>query len=647
MTGRTVSALVSDASYAQARMYFLDELADRAGVFTVARVLDLDGDVDQVSLAAAVRACVRRHESLRTCFRVLDGQLRQIVTDDEPAPRTLDLRALLGRDTPVDERELVAGLARQEAAEPFDLRRVPLLRTTLIRLTDRRSVLLVTLHHIVADAWSLDLFLRELWALYRAHATGVPHELPELPVQYADFAAWQRRAEASGGHDRLIAHWRERVRDLPDLVLPTDRPRPEQRSYRGQELSVPLDDHLADRLNDLCREEGASLFMALLAGFYVALHRYSGQTDLAVGGTTSGRARPETQNVIGSFVNMVVLRTLVRDDHTLRDVLRATAETCHDAYEHQDLPFERLVAAHGGDRRANRNPLFQIVFQMIVEPDDDLSVPGLRVRMREAATTVTTFDLVCTVANTAGRLSATLDYATELWDRDTVAALGHAWRRALRELADRPDRAVRDLPLAEERRYAPGALPDELRRTEALADLPADAELSVRDPYGHPAPQGAVGELLRHDRPEAPGVPARPTGVAVRSDGSGRLMAAPSRDATPAPGPSPAADHTEPVGSMERALAALWEELLGRSGIGRHDNFFRLGGHSLLATVLITQVQERYGADVTLEAFFRVPTPAGLAEAVAAASDTAGSEGAQADELAALVAALERQEDHA
>lgn len=643
MTGRTVSALVSDASYAQARMYFLDELTHQGGVFTVARAFDLTGDLDPAAWDAAVRGCVRRHESLRTCFRVLDGQLRQIVTDHEPALRILDLRSLLARDTPVDERGLVDDLARREAAEPFDLRRVPLLRITLIRLTDRRAVLLVTLHHIVADAWSLDLFLRELRALYRAQVTGAPHALPELTLQYADFAAWQQRVGATGGHDRLLAHWRERVRDLPQLSLPTDRPRPEQLSHRGGTHSMPLDDHLADRLRALCQEEGASLFMALLAGFYVVLHRYSGQADLPVGGITSGRARPETQNVIGSFVNMVVLRTMVRDDHTLREVLRATAETCQDAYEHQELPFERLVAAHGEARRANRHPLFQIVFQMIVEPDDDLSVPGLRIRMREPASAVTTFDLVCTVTNTAGRLAATLDYATELWDRDTVAALGHAWRRALRELAGRPDHAVRDIALAEEDPYTPDALPDELRRTAALADLPADAVLTVRDPYGHPAPRGAVGALFRHDRPDGS---AEPTGIAVRSGGDGRLMAAPSRHASPVPAPAPPAAHRAPVSPMERELTTLWEELLGHTGVGRDDNFFQHGGHSLLATVLITHVQERYGADVTLEAFFRLPTPAGLAEAIAAASDAAPPD-AEADELTTLVAALERQEGHA
>ncbi|MGW7256494.1 condensation domain-containing protein [Streptomyces sp. NPDC054834] len=642
MTGRTVSALVSDASYAQTRMYFLDELAQKAGVFTVARVLDLTGDVDPAAWDAAVRGCVLRHESLRTCFRVLDGQLRQIVTDHEPALRILDLRSLLGRDTPVDERELVADLAGREAAEPFDLRRVPLLRTTLVRLTEQRAVLLVTLHHIVADAWSLDLFLRELSALYRAHVAGTADGLPELPLQYADFAAWQQRVGTTGGHDRLLAHWRERVRDLPELVLPTDRPRPEKPSYHGRAHTVPLDDELADRLRALCREEEVSLFMALLAGFYVVLHRYSGQADLAVGSTVSGRARPETQNVIGSFVNMVVLRILVRDDHTLRDVLRATAETCHDAYEHQELPFERLVAAHGGARQANRNPLFQVVFQMIVEPDDDLSVPGLRIRMRESATGVTTFDLVCTVTNTAGRLSATLDYATELWDRDTVAALGQAWQRALRELAGRPDRAVRDIPLAEEHPYTPDALPDELRRATALADLPADAVLTVRDPYGQPAPRGAVGELFRLDRPDGP---AKPAGVAVRSAGDGRLMVAPLRDASLPAVPAPAA-HSAPVGPMERELAGLWEELLGRTGIGRYDNFFQCGGHSLLATVLITHVQERYGAHVTLEAFFGQPTLAGLAEEIVAASGTTRP-GTGADELTALMDALERQEDHA
>jgi len=642
MTGESASALVSDASYTQARLYFLDELAHRAGVYTVARALDLTGGLDPAALDAAVRGCVRRHESLRTCFRVLDGRLRQIVTAHEPALRVVDLRFLLARGAPVEGEELVAGLARQEAAEPFDLRRVPLLRTTLVRLTDQRSVLLVTLHHIVADAWSLDLFLREVFTLYQARVTGTSDRLPEPTLQYADFAAWQQRAEATGGHDRLLAHWRERVRDLRELSLPTDRPRPEEPSYRGRSHPVPLDDQVTDRLRVLCREEGASLYMALLAAFYVVLHRYSGQEDLTVGGTTSGRARPEVQHMIGFFVNMLVLRTPVRAEHTLRDVLRATAGTCHDAYDHQELPFERLVAAQGGVRQADRHPLFQVVFQMIDQSDDDLSVPGLRVRMREQAATAATFDLVCTVTNTAGRLSAALDYATDLWDRETVAALGHAWRSALRELAHLPDRAVRDVPLAEEHTHVPGALSDEVRRTTVLADLPPGAVLSLRDPYGHPAPQGAVGELVRRDRPDAAWVP---TGLMVRADADGRLRAAPAPDDTSVPEPAHAG-HATPAGPVERELASLWEELLGVAVVGRHDNFFLLGGHSLLATVLITRVQERYGTDVTLDEFFRTPTPAGLAEAIAAAAGTT-RDVAGAGELAALVDALERQEDHA
>ncbi|MGC5365552.1 condensation domain-containing protein [Streptomyces sp. DT24] len=642
MTGESASALVSDASYTQARLYFLDELAHRAGVYTVARALDLTGELDPSALDAAVRGCVRRHESLRTCFRFLDGRLRQIVTAHEPALRVVDLRSLLPRDALVDGEALVAELARQEAAEPFDLRRVPLLRTTLIRLADRRSVLLVTLHHIVADAWSLDLFLREVSALYQAHVTGAPHRLPELSLQYADFAAWQQRAEAAGGHDRLLAHWRDRLHDLSELTLPTDRLRPKAPSHQGRSHSVPLDGQVMDQLRILCREEGASVYMALLAAFYVVLHRYSGQDDLTVGGTTSGRARPEVQHMIGFFVNMLVLRTRVRAEHTLRDVLRAAAETCHDAYDHQELPFERLVADQGGAGQADRHPLFQVVFQMIDQPDGDLSVPGLRIRMREQAATVATFDLVCTVTNTAGRLSATLDYATDLWDRDTVATLGHAWQLTLRELAHRPDCAVRDVPLAQERTHALGALPDDVRRATALADLPSDAVLSLRDPYGHPAPRGAVGELVRRDRPDAPWVR---TGLTVRVDADGRLRAACAPDDAPVIEPAPA-EHATPAGPIERELAMWWEQLLGVTGIGRHDNFFVLGGHSLLATVLITRAQEHYGTDVTLDEFFRTPTLAGLAEAVAAAASAARAD-AGVDQLAAIVDALERAEDHA
>ncbi|NEB57900.1 peptide synthetase [Streptomyces griseus] len=642
MTGGSVSALVSDASYTQAQLYFLDELAQRAGVYTVARALDLSGDLDPAALDAAVRGCVRRHESLRTCFRVLDGRLRQIVTAHEPDLRVVDLRSLLARGGPADGAELVAQMARQEAAEPFDLRRVPLLRTTLVRLTDQRSVLLVTLHHIIADAWSLDLFLREVFARYRARVTGSPDTLPEPSLQYADFAAWQQRAEATGGHDRLLAHWRERLRDLRELDLPTDRPRPPERSYRGRSHPVPLDDRVVDRLRVLCREEGASLYMALLAAFYVVLHRYSGQEDLTIGGTTSGRARPEVQHMIGFFVKMLALRTPVRAEQTLRDVLRATTGTCQDAYDHQELPFERLVAAQGGVRKADRHPLFQVVFQMIDQSDGDLSVPGLAVRMREQPATAATFDLVCTVTGTAGRLSAALDYATDLWDRETVAALGDAWGSALRELAHRPDRAVRDVPLAEEHPHAPTALADEVRRATALADLPSDATLSVRDPWGHPAPQGVVGELVRRDLPDAPWVA---TGLVVRTGADGRLRAAPVADSVPVPEPAHA-EHAAPVGEVERELASLWADLLDVAVVGRHDNFFLLGGHSLLATVLVTRAQERYGTDVTLDEFFRDPTPAGLAEAIAAAAGT-GRGAAGADELAALVDALEQEEDHA
>ncbi|MFI6151643.1 condensation domain-containing protein [Kitasatospora sp. NPDC051170] len=481
----SAGATAAEVSSAQARIHFLDRTAPSGAVYNIARSIELTGELDLGCLTGAVRDCVERHESLRTCFTTMQGRLLQVVTAQQPVLRLIDLSALsalpLAEGAPTAE-ELVERLARQEAEETFNLKRAPLLRLRLIRLSPDRHVLLVTLHHIIADAWSLDLFLRELAGRYRARVSGRADPEPALPLQYADYAAWQRRAVDGGAFAPAIAYWREELADLTELDL-ADRPRPQRPSHRGGTHLTPLAPDLAERLRPLCRAEGASLFMALLAAFAVVAHRRTGLDDIVLGGTTSGRERPELREMIGCFVNMLPLRTAVDPKDSLRAVLRSTARTCQDAYEHQELPFEQLVAELGGVREPGRHPVFQTVFQLLDDRASELSFPGLDARLHAVDRESATFDLVCTVLDGPDGLTGSFEYATDLYEAGTVAQLAEAWALVLEAMAADPDQGVAQLalPLAQ---VSPTARP---------ATEPAPG----RAPYA--APVGATEQLLAED----------------------------------------------------------------------------------------------------------------------------------------------------
>jgi acyl carrier protein len=550
--GTTPAATVSGASYAQARIHFLHTMAGQSAAFNIARAVDLEGDLDIGALAWGVCECAGRHEILRSCFRVLNGQLRQIVTPAGPGLAVIDLRSLAGRSGSQADDTLAVGLAQQEARKPFDLARGPLLRMTALLLGERRSLLLITLHHIIADGQSLDILLRELSALYTSRATGVPHRLPVPELQYVDYAAWQRQRVEGGSLDADADFWREQLRGLTALALPSDRPRLPLPAYEGRAHRFPLDVTLLARLKALARHESVSFFMVLLAGFAVLLHRSTGQTDIAVGSTTSSRTRPELVDMVGLFVNMLVFRIPVEGSMTLRDVVGAAGEVCLDAYQHQEVPFEQVVAHSVGDRREPaKHPLFQVVFQMLEDDDADLPMAGLRARVRQPDGQSGGFDLIWTVGTLGERATVCISYATSLFDHSTVTKMAANWLRVLEQMAEDPDRTVGTV----------GILP----------------------PPSGGGWNGRTGP-----------VPATPVPV-------------------PETGHAPQRTHPASGAAVPAALTGLWIRVLGVPDAKPDVSFFAQGGQSLLATILITQVEEEFGVRVSLDEFFRQPTLSALA----------------------------------
>ncbi|HVR98703.1 MAG TPA: amino acid adenylation domain-containing protein, partial [Thermoanaerobaculia bacterium] len=439
-------------SFAQQRLWFVDQLEPGSPLYNMPGALRAEGPLDGGVLALCLGEIVRRHEALRTVFADPDGSPVQVIQPARPFPLpVVDLSAL-----PPGEREaLAAALAGEEAARPFDLTGGPachpLLRGTLLRLAENEHVILLTLHHIVGDAWSLGVLIRELSALYPAFAAGRPSPLPELPLQYADYAVWQRSWLDGEVMDGEIAFWRRQLTGLPALLeLTTDRPRPAVQSNRGATRPVRLPAALSGRIEDLSRREGSTLFMTLLAAFQTLLARYSGQDDLAVGSPVAGRNRVETEGLIGFFVNTLILRGDLSGVPTFREVLGRARETALAAYLHQDVPFERLVDDLAPERSLAQTPLFQVMFELQNVPVETLDLEGVRLRPFGEAAATAKFDLTLALEENDGGLGGTMEYATDLFDAATVDRLLGHFERLLASAVAAPDLRAFDLPMASE-----------------------------------------------------------------------------------------------------------------------------------------------------------------------------------------------------
>ncbi|MDP9122291.1 MAG: condensation domain-containing protein, partial [Acidobacteriota bacterium] len=430
--------------------WFMAQLEPASPVYNLPLALRLSGRLDVAALERALETIVSRHEALRTSFPGEAGEPVQRVAAPAPLPlAVVDLEAL-GVSTPGSRQELERRLAA-EARLPFDLERGPLLRALLLRQGELEHVLAFTLHHIAGDGWSMGVLEAEVWALYGACVAGRPGPLPELPIQYGDFALWQRRWLEGERFELLLGYWRRQLAGMPEtLALPTDRPRPETGSFRGGSQREVLPPGLVDDLAALALRRGATLPMALLAGFQSLLARYTGQRDIAVGMAAAGRNRREVEGLIGFFVNTLVLRTLVPFLAGAGALLEEVRRTALAAYTHQDLPFEKLVEAMAGARRARHNPLVQVMFASNDFSRQGGPAHGLSLS-REGAEQVDTgtakFDLTLSADRTAGAIDLHLEYNRDLFEPATAARLLAHLAAQLRAGAAEPEIPLAALPL--------------------------------------------------------------------------------------------------------------------------------------------------------------------------------------------------------
>lgn len=445
-------------SFAQQRLWFLDRLVGANPFYNQLAVMRLPSVVDCPTLERALRELIRRHESLRTRFASVDGQPVQIIEPE--LPFTLEVADL--RHIPAECREAEAVRRASEAAhQPFDLSRAPLFRTGILKFDDAHCVLILTFHHIISDGWSSEVFGRELSQLYEVFRQGRPSPLAPLPIQYADYAVWQRERLAGPELERDLAYWREQLADLPSLELPTDRVRPPQQSFTGGACRLIVPTPAARRLEALVRGERCTLFMGLLAVFAVLLQRYARQDVVVIGTPVGGRERVELEGLIGFFVNTLVLRCELSGDPSFRELLRRMREVAVDAYAHQEVPFERLVEELQPVREGGKNPLFQVTLQLQStggRSAGTLGVTGsseLGGAMPSSVKGTAVFDLAVNVWHGPDEIAGFIEYSKDLYDEATIERMAAHFVNIVERATAAPDEALSTLRLlsyAEQRR---------------------------------------------------------------------------------------------------------------------------------------------------------------------------------------------------
>jgi aspartate racemase len=430
-------------SFAQERVWFFEQLEPGSAVYNVPAVVRLSGQLNPQVLEWSLSEIARRHESLRTTFSMIEGTpVQRIAPPPELRLPVVDLRGLPHAAREQRAREI----AGHETRRPFNLATGPLLRALLIRLADQEHVAVLTMHHITADGWSTMLLVRELSALYRAFSAGEPSPLSELPIQYADFAIWQRRWLSGETLDVHLAYWKRQLADLPVVKLPTDRPRPLMQSYRGARQTLVLDRPLTQKIKALSTSEDATLFMTLLAAWQTLIYRYTWQPDIVVGSPIANRTRLEIEPLIGFFVNTLVLRTKIEDNPRFIQFLRHVKEVTLGAYAHQSLPFEKLVDELAPERELGRHPLFQIFFALNNNPGETLELPGLKLGGVAAQEVMSKFDLEMSLIELEEGIQATLIYSTDLFEAATIERLLKHYEGLLQGIVLEPDARLLDLP---------------------------------------------------------------------------------------------------------------------------------------------------------------------------------------------------------
>ncbi|WP_163028486.1 condensation domain-containing protein, partial [Pseudomonas viridiflava] len=435
-------------SFSQRQLWFLDQLEPGSAFYNVPTAVTLKGPLDVAVLESALNGLVARHEILRTTFRSIDGEPRQVVHAAMPLMLSVtDLR----RAAEAERETLIRAAVERDAKSPFDLAHGPLFRASLLRLADDEYLWLYCVHHIIADGWSMGVVLHEVAALYGNFLRGQPSSLPPLAVQYADYACWQQHRLGGGALEQQLDFWRRTLHDAPPLLtLPTDRPRPRVQRYAGATFSSSLDATTLRALTSLGRETRGTLFNVLTAALSVLLWRYSGQQDLCIGTPFANRTRPEVEPLIGHFVNTLVIRQRLDPQQTFAELLREVRTTLLDVHTHQDVPFDRVVEAVNPQRDTAYSPLFQVMLVLQNTPGAAVQLPGVEMAPYITGSATAKFDLAFEWVERDGRLNLLVEYNTDLFDVTTIERLSAHYRHLLEQIAQDAKQPIAALQLLTE-----------------------------------------------------------------------------------------------------------------------------------------------------------------------------------------------------
>jgi amino acid adenylation domain-containing protein len=443
-------------SFAQERMWFFNQLEPDSPAYNRPLALRLIGPLDQAILEQSLAEILRRHEVLRAAFSNVEGRPLQLIRPVQPIGlRLVDLSPL----PPAERESRARRLFLEEARRPFHLSQESLLRVHLLRLEPENQILLLVIHHIAFDGWSAKILIKELARLYEAFSAGQPVPLPPLPIQYADFAYWQRQRLQGELLETQLSYWQKKLKDVPPkLNLAADRPRPSVQTYQGAHYSLTLTSDLVRALKSLSQQEGCTLFMTLLAAFQVLLYRYTGQEDLVIGSPIAGRTQVETETLIGIFINTLVLRTNLAGNPSFKDLLARVRETTLEAYAHQDVPFEKLVEVLKPERDPGYTPLFQVIFNLENIPDQRIETASLGIEELNLEHEVALFDLNLELIEQEGGLTCLFKYNTALFDAATIERMASHFQTLLAQVVAEPDKPIGLYSLATPR--ARDVLPD-------------------------------------------------------------------------------------------------------------------------------------------------------------------------------------------
>ena len=440
-------------SFAQQRLWFISLLEPHNNSYNIAEAIRLTGPLDIAILEQSFNQIIRRHETLRTTFHAVNGHpVQRIAPEYTLHIVAVDLRSFPPERQSDEARELAA----QEAQRAFDLGKGPLLRLKALQLSEDAHVLLITMHHIISDGWSLGVMVKEALRLYDAFSRGSSSPLPELPIQYADFAAWQREWLDSDVMTAQAEYWKDALAGAPPvLALPADRPRPAKQSFRGAAQHFEIPRQLSQQLASLSRQEGCTLFMTLLAAFNVLLYRYTGQEDIVIGSPIANRHRTEIEALIGFFVNTLVFRANLTGNPPFRDLLRQVRQTAFGHYMHQDLPYERVVDLIQPERNLSYNPVFQVMFIVQNAPIEEMAIPGLTITPSDIDTGAAMFDLTVSLRETPAGLTGSLQYNTDIFDSSRIARMIEHFQTLLGSITEAPQQRISEFSImapAERRR---------------------------------------------------------------------------------------------------------------------------------------------------------------------------------------------------